>query len=224
MDICNTNIQIVNSQDVARYFLFLKREKDLNFGKLLFKNITAKRLYNDHKKIFDKFFDIATEYGIDIKNYITFFVIELSKTEKAIDSEFLNINTINFYCENLKIKDQYDKIYKYFLKSANNVASECIKLGLTDSREYIKRLILTNRLAAEYLSGKISRYYLAAINNIDKLISKTNSISKDEFADFLMKRDKLLRDIQDVFNVLKSKNVNSIQFTNDLIKQKLKTV
>ena len=215
----NSNIEIKSGRDVARYFLFLEREKDLNFGNVLFKNISAKRLYSDHSKIFEKFFNVSEKYKIDRKKYISFFTLHLHKTEKSIDSEFLNVNTLNQYCDYLKINQQYNKIYKYFNRSIKNIVNECKELGISDVRQYIKLLVVKNKLAEKFISGIISQYFIASIGNIDKLVGKMNEMNQLTLKKVLDRREKLSKDLQDAFFHFKQKQVNVIEYANQQLEK-----
>lgn len=217
----NEIIEINSPQDVARYFVFLKKEKNLNFGSIKFKNISAKAIYNSNYDIFAKFYKIAKKYNINIKGYINFYIFKLKKNENSIKDDFLNINTINQYCEYLKISERYEKIYKYFLKSANNIVDVCVENNYRDVREYLKRLILKNKLAEKIISGEISIYYLASIPNIKSLIKQMDDCNKNELQSLIDNYDKLNKDIQDAFMFIKSNYVKPIDFTNKLLFKKL---
>jgi hypothetical protein len=217
----NEIIEINSPQDVPRYFVFLKKEKNLNFGSIKFKNISAKTIYNSNYDIFAKFYKIAKKYNINIKGYINFYIFKLKKNENSIKDDFLNINTINQYCEYLKISERYEKIYKYFLKSANNIVDVCVENNYRDVREYLKRLILKNKLAEKIISGEISIYYLASIPNIKSLIKQMDDCNKNELQSLIDNYDKLNKDIQDAFMFVKSNYVKPIDFTNKLLFKKL---
>lgn len=213
----NEVIEIKTPYDIARYFVFLKKESDITLGSVKFKNISARKLFNTYRDIFINFFNIAEKYEINIKGYINFYVYKLNKNDRSIRTEFLNINTINQYCDYLKISERYDKIYKYFMKSAKNIVKVCIENDYRDVREYLKRLILKNRLAEKVISGEISIYYLATIPNIDELIRKMDSCNKNELEILLNRKDNLNRDTQDAFMFITAKRVKPIDFTNKLL-------
>lgn len=219
--ITNETIEINTAQDIARYFIFLQKEQNLNFGSIKFKNISAKAIFNKYKNIFINFFDIAKKYDINIKGYINFYIYKLQKNEYSIGTDFLNINTLNMYCEYLKISEEYKKIYGYFLKSVNNIVDVCIENNYRDAREYLKRLILKNKLAEKVISGEISIYYLATIPNIDSLIKKMNSCNRNELEILLTRKDKLNKDVQDAFMSIRNKQVKPIDFTNNVLFKKL---
>lgn len=208
-------IKITCSRDVARYFLFLKRERNLNFGEIKFKNISAKSLYFKNKDIFDRFFEIAVKYKIDIKSYLSFYVLKLNKAESSIPFDFLNVNTLNLYCENKKISEQYEKIYGYFNKSVDNIVNVCKEKNYQNVKEYLKRLILDNKLGELVISGKISIYYLATIPNIRQLIMKMDQINRDELKIILDRKDELNKSVQDAFLHMKSQYVNPISYANE---------
>ena len=81
-------------------------------------------------------------------------------------------------------------------------------------------LIKERKLSAYYVSGVISKYYLAALPKFPKLVDKLDSISKDEFQPICHKYEKYNADIKEaMFSVLK-KVVSVLAFTDDLIEKK----
>lgn len=206
--------------DVARFFVYVSSYK--NKGKTVnFKNIQAKTFYTKANKIFDKFFDEFTKRKLDMKKYIYFFINSLGKTRKDVPQDFLSCATLSRYVEDLKIEEQYEKIFKYFMKSVENIAHDCLENDYDDAGQYLSSLIFNNKLGEQYISGKISQYYLATIKNIGKLISSMDSINRDELKTITERSEKLCNDTQNAFLYLKSQKINPITITNKAI-QKIK--
>ena len=183
--------------------------------------IAARGFYQKNKKAFDKFVKIYQKYSIDILKYFKFLIYECRKTEKDAAEVLLSQVYLSKFIDYLKVNNQYYRIYKYFLKSAENIANDCVKLGFMSTKEYIRHLIATRMLATKYVAGEISIYYLSAIQNFKKIILKLDPISQAEFSKILNRYDKYNSDVQDAFKIYKSCRINPIKFTDELIWKKL---
>ena len=216
MQIDEQNIE--NAKTAARIFKFYAQFKNPNIQfKLPFKRIQAKSFYQANNNEFIKLVVIFNKYKLDLTKYIRFFIEVLDKREKDIKNDLISNASILKYCDWLKLLDKQNKIYKWYLKSANNIASECIKLGYFSTKDFIRYLIRNKKLAEYYVSGKISIYYFAAIPNFKKIIPKLDMISRSEF--------QKLYDRFEIYNeeittaILKKTNykANPIKFTDELI-------
>jgi len=96
------------------------------------------------------------------------------------------------------------------------VARGCADSGFVSVREYLKHLIESNKLAGKYLSGEISRYYLAGLKNFRKIVSKMDSLNKDTLKEVVEQQEQLLSDVQDAFMQIKNTRVSMISLTNEL--------
>lgn len=213
-----------NGLIIAKYFKYFRQETNANIVRPLpFERISAKTFYLEHKYQFNKFAEICKKYSINHENFIEYFVCFLKKTEKDIDSHLLNPYTFQLYSEYLALKQKYKNIIKYVQKSAKNIADECILYGYPHSVDYFRFLIQSRKLAQYYISGKISKYFLAAIPNFPKIITKLDPISQDEFSviyerfelynidlNQALKRHKI--HIRNIFNYVDDmiKNINNI--------------
>ena len=73
---------------------------------VLYKNISAKLVYSNNKKIFDKLFQSFQKNGLDIKSFIEFFIFEFGKTRKDILGDLLSVNTLNKYAMHMELLGQ----------------------------------------------------------------------------------------------------------------------
>lgn len=103
------------------------------------------------------------------------------------------------------------------MKSANNIADDCARLGYVTTLDYLRYLIRERKLAAYYLTGVISKYYLAAIPKFPELVSKLDQLSKDEFQLLCGKYEKYNIDIKEAMLQEKKQILSVMNYTDDLI-------
>lgn len=77
-------------------------------------------------------------------------------------------------------------------------------------------------LAAKYMSGKLSVYYLCAIQNLKDIVSKLDPISQAEMSTISDRYDKYRMDITEAFRLHKSCKLRPIELTDALIRKKTK--
>lgn len=213
------SIKIETPEDIARYFVFLERNFRADCGTITYPNTfyPGRSLYKKHREKFDKLFELKDKLHLDLIKYIKFFVTHLKKTTVCIDSELVNINIIRIYADYLAINEKYKKIYEWFNKSVKNIVSDCIKLDFLTVNDYFKYLITEDKLAQKYITGEISEYFLAGINNIDKLIKRTSYQSQDEMFRLIERKNELNSSLQDAFMFMKSQKVNPISYANEFL-------
>lgn len=157
----------------AQYFKYcLQFSLSYIVEKLEFRRVAAKSLYAKHKKEFDSLVAIFKKYNIDVKKYIEFFTGKYGKVEKDIKSDLVATASLSRFIEHLQAQEKSMKVYKWFMKSANNIADECIANGTLSAKDYIRDLIRDKKLAAYYLTGRISRYWIAGIPKFKHIIKK----------------------------------------------------
>ena len=213
-----SNDSLMNPEFCAKYVKYLIQFKKQYLAfRLSLDRIASKGFYRKHKIAFDKCVQICQKYNIDIQKYITFYVNVLDKYEKDIDDSFIHIHAIELYCDWLKNNRRLEKIYEYFMRSANTIADECISLGYLSSKDFIRHLISEKKLAEYYVSGKISLYYFAAISNFKKIIPKLDQFAKDEFQTIYDRFEMYNSDITKAYLKATNRKVNPIQITDDII-------
>lgn len=217
---CSDGITLDGLAAATYYKYFAQDNNPYIVHKQPLERIRAKTLYQNNKKAFDKFVLAFQKFGIDIVKYLKFLTHECGKTEKDIPDVLLNNVYFYRFADYLKVRNQYYKIYKYFLKSANNIADDCMRLGFCSTKDYLRHLIKTRRLVNEYVAGRISCYYLSAIQNFKQVIKKLDPLSRDEFSKILQRYDKYNVDVNEAFKLYKSCSINPIKFTDELIWKK----
>ena len=202
---------------VIKYYSqeFVKGKKNTPF-----KLIRCKGEYVKNKKKYDQLFNLCEKYKIKTLDYIKFSI--LMNGTKTVDT-MLSVQSFLQYANYKKRKSRYAKIYKYYMKSANNVVDMCIKNGYTDTIDCLRHLIQENRLGYEYLSGRLSKYYLASIQNFKKIYEKLDRQSKEELCIIHDVADELNKYVQDTFKEFRNMHVHTISFTDKLLKTKLTT-
>lgn len=218
MQLVNEEKTELNGELAARYFkYYLQLKNPRVVYKVPFNRVSIRSIYSKHKKQFDNLVKLFTKYKLDYVRYIDFFINKLCKFEKDIDTDLISMQTINLYIEHLTIKQKREKIYGYFLKSVDNIVKDCIDLKYNTVIDYLRYLIKHKLLAAKYIAGQISIYYLAAIPKFKIVIDKMDKISRDEFQQLYDRYEKYNVDVNEAFMQMKNIRINVIKYTNDAI-------
>lgn len=178
------------------------------------RQIQAKTFYREYKKIFDKAYQLFSKYNINITNYIIFFINIEHKTRFQLQTEFLTSQMINKYIDYISSREKYQKIYNHFTKTINNLAQFAIDNDFLTTKDVLRYLIQSKKLAHYYIAGIISKYYLAAIPSMKQIILKLDTISKDELIDIYNKFEIYNSDITSAYLTFKSQKVNPIKLTD----------
>lgn len=184
------------------------------------RRVAWKSLYHKHQKQFDKLVEVFQKYDIDVFKYIEFFVKHQKKSERNINDELLCMKSIESFEEHLKVEEKRKKAFKWFMKSVENISSDCVALNILTTKDYIRYLIQTRKIGNCYLTGKISRYWFAAIPSFRKLASKIDHLSRDELADVFNMFDIYNSEINEAFLLMKNCKANPIKVTDEAIFQK----
>lgn len=209
---------IEDAHNAAKIFKFYSQFKNPNLQfRLSFKRIQAKGFFQENKNEFIKLVFIFNKYKLDLTKYIRFFIEVLNKRENDIKTDLVSNVCILKYVDWLKLIDKQDKIYNWFMKSANNIAVECVKLGYFTTKDFIRYLIANKKLSEYFVSGKISIYYFAAIPNFKKIIPKLDVFSKAEFQKLYSRFEMYNADITAAFMKKTNYKVNPIKITDELI-------
>lgn len=216
----STNI-LINGITAAKFYKYYKQFKNTYIeNPIQFKQITANSIYNKYSSSFDKLAKISIKYKFSLQKYIQYIVNKYDIQDKYLNRYLLNIKLIEEYITYEIIKCNRKKIFKYFQKTVNNIVNDCILYGYISSIDYIRELIKTKKLAQYYISGKISKYYLAAIPKFKDIVLKLDSISQDEFLPICNKYEKYNIDVKEAMKQELSKIVSIFDYTDNLIYQK----
>lgn len=181
------------------------------------KNAPYKMFYRKYSYIFCKTASILRKYNVDIEKYAKYFVETRYINDKTLRNELLNASTFKDYIEYQQVNSKYKKIYKWYIKSIKNIAVDAYKLGYFTAKDYLNYIISSSQLGSKVLSGKISRYYLAAIPGFQKIIPKLDQLSKDELNDLKDKFDIYSTDMIKAYMMFRNIKPNPIKMTNETI-------
>lgn len=212
------NTKLNEAYEAAKLFMYYQQFKNINqIYKIPIQRIRPKRIFQLYKDQFIKLTTIFEKYKLNIEKYIKYFVLELNKRECDIKSELINIKTITEYIDWHNLKNKQNKIYKWFIKTINNIANDCLSLGYFSTKDYFRYLISTKKLAQYYVSGKISGYYLAAIPTFKKIIPKLDKLSRADFHKLYNRFELYNEEITTTIMLKTNQKVNPIKITDDLI-------
>ena len=163
--------------ELAHIFKFLAQDYCPGLARRLrYEDVRYRSYYSAHAKAFDKLHFILTKYGIDPKR---FFAYTLREGGVCTPESLLDASRFRRYAAYLARSEQFTKIRNQFMKSVSFVAGECLRLDISPAR-YICTLVVENRLGVEYVSGRLSKYFLASIQNFKELYEHLDKINKDE--------------------------------------------
>ena len=213
--------EIVDGLYAAKYFKYCM-QFDLSYitQKIDFRRVAAKSFYSKHQKQFDTLITIFNKYNIDPLKYIKFFVRKYGKSDRDIKDKLLNMQSINMYINYLQEQHKLDKVFSWFVKSAENISDACIENDCMSVTEYIRKMIQQQKLAYSYVSGQISSYWLAGIPTFKKLFKKMSQMQQVAMVDVFNNFDVYNSEINEAFLKNKHCKVNPIAFTDDLLFKK----
>lgn len=203
-------------ETLARYFKYY--QQFVNTHRLVIADIDHvpfKSCYDKYRKYFDRLAAICSKYGINAHNYIEYCV--KSKMAYTPD-QMMSTNLIKMYADNLATRKRYATIYNGYMKSAYNVAAYCIENDTTPI-DYVKMLIIKNQLAYEYVTGILSKHFIASLQNFDKIYYRLDRINRSELSTIHNVASELNNEIQEVFLTYKNQRVRPLGLVETIIKR-----
>ena len=162
---------------VARLFKFFSQfNNSLIVKPQRLKDISPKTTYRKFKKTFDKLSFIFDKYHI---NPYGFMEHSLKYAKFYSPSPLLNVSVFVEYANHLERIKRFHQIYRYYKKSVDNIAKACVESGKSP-REFIRDMIIKNRVAYEYVSGRISKYFLVSLQNFTDIYNHLDEMNKKE--------------------------------------------
>lgn len=181
-----------------------------------FKMVQALQLYQRHQAVFDKFAKVFSKYKQPIDEYIRY-LVNVQKITEATIEDIVDSHKFYDFCVDQEIKQQRAKIFQYFKKTAYAIAEDCVQLGYMTTIDYLKWLIQSKKLAQYYFSGKLSKYYLAALPSFPKIVSKLDVLSQEEFSSLCNSYEKYNIDIREAMRQEQKKVFSVLKYTDNLI-------
>ena len=188
--------------------------------KLPLERITAKCIYENHREAFDKLARAFASNGLSPVNYLKFFATVYGGAETKLDDELCSKQALAAFETWKATNEKRQKIFSWFMKSVHNIVDECIEQGWFTTKDFMRHLINEKKLAGWYASGKISKYYLAAIPNFWKIVPKLDHFAKEELKVVADRYDMYNTEVNEAFLQLKKFKVNPIALTDALIYEK----
>lgn len=205
---------------LARMFKYLAQENNPHIvRKVSFDRIGGKTYYRNHKKAFDKLHHVMVKYGIRPYNFIKF---AIEQTNVYTPELILKPSLFLEYAKRLNERECLEKVYSNYIRSVSNVAKICVEKKISPV-DFIKESISGNRIAYEYMSGRMSKYFIVAIPNFVKIYDLLDKMNKEELCIIynaaeelrnvlqdacLMKTGGTARPIHDVTEAMKKLNEN----------------
>lgn len=208
----------ITGETVARYVkYYLQFKKSTIRNPISVDRIACRVFYNQHKKVFDSAAKILSKYNISVDKFSKFFVMDFKKTEYDINEFLVNQTTFSEYAQYLAKNKKRNDIYKWVSDSIYAIADECRKNKIFTTKDFLRKAISEKKLATYYVSGVISKYYLAAIPNFNKIIPKLDYFSRLELDDLNRLFEIYKTEVNDAFLYMKNIKINPIRLTDIMI-------
>lgn len=202
---------------VAKLFRFYRRLQNPYVSHdVPMKLVSGKNLYAKHRDLFDSFAAKASKNNFDIEPYIKY-CVKCGMTEETLDVCLASSTMLSKYLQYAKKVHLRKSIYKWFIKSAKNIAKQCIDDGFFTTKDFLRVLIEKHLIGRYVISGKISLYFFAAIPNFKNAIPKLDYFSQKELKPLLEHFDIYHSDVNKAFLQERNMYVNPIDFTDKII-------
>ena len=205
------------AEKVAQLFKYYWRMQNPYVSHTLpLKLVSGKKLYSAHKELFDAFAKIALKDRFDVEPFVKY-CISCGIKEANLEMCLATTTMLSKYSIYVAKVDKRNKIYKWVLKSAKNIAKESIDLGYFTSKDFLRMLIQTKQIGNYIVSGKISIYFFAAIPNFKKVIPKLDYFSRMELSRVYDHFEVYHSDVNKAFLQEKNIHLNPIDFVDTVI-------
>ena len=211
------NAQSFDGEFIAKVFKYYRSLQNPYKSKSFpMKLVSGKALYDKHKQLFDKFAEIASKNGFDAESYLKY-CVKCGMTENTLHTCLASTKMIDKYLMHLKKVDFRKKIYRWFIKSAKNIAIKCVDDGYFTTKDFLRMLIDTKQIGRYIVTGQISVYFFAAIPNFKRAIPKLDYFSRQELQLLDEHFEIYHSDVNKAFLQEKNCYVNPIDFTDKII-------
>lgn len=180
-----------------------------------FDDISFKSYYRTHKDAIDRLYSVLAKYRIDAPTFLRF---ALKQTTIYTPELVLRPGLFLEYARRKEERNRFEKIYSYFRKSVDNVAKTCLERDMT-AKEFVRELIVKNRLAYEFVSGRVSKYFIASMQNFKQIYRLLDEMNKSELRIIYNAADELNAMLQDACLMKTGSTVKPMAAVESRIKQ-----
>lgn len=207
----------VSGEGLARLFKYRRILKDSSLSSygVSLGRVSAKSFYEKHKKAFDDTSSFFLSHGLDARPYIRFFVDDLCKNAYDIDGSLYSRQCIRQYADKLQAAEKRRKVYSWIMKSVSNLADMCVNEGHVSGKDCVLSLIRRKRVAAEFVGGRVSKYFFAAMPGFRDVIPTLDHFSKAEFAELYDKFDIYNTEANEAFLAVRNRTVNPLRLVDE---------
>lgn len=203
--------------ECAKYFKYYAQFQKFGIKRpLSVEQVGYRTLYLKYKSIFDGLGNVFSSRGLEVEPFIRYFIQEGKHGEDDVKS-ITDRRTFEDYKDFIQRGHKMKSIFKWFMKSVGNVARECVECGYFTARDFLKAVIDRKVLGNYVAGGRISKYYLAAIPNFDKIVPRLDYFSRCELADLVKYYDVYSVDVNNAMKYVKNVSVNPLDLTNKAI-------
>ncbi len=211
------NAQSSDGEKVAQLFKYYRYIQNPYKSKTIpLKLVSGKALYSANKTMFDAFAKTAQDNKFNVEPYIKY-CVKCGMTESTLDVCFASPTMLSKYLAHVKKFALRKKIYRWFMKSAKNIAQECVDNGYFTTKDFLRMLIETSQIGTYVVAGKISLYFFAALPNFKKAIPKLDHFSQQELHLLDEHFDIYHSEVNKAFLQEKNMYINPVDFTDKLI-------
>ena len=186
-------------------------------GKVRGHGMSPKAVYGKWKDEFDRLAAFCAKSGMDAYKYVAFCV---GRNDVMVPSDLCFKRNILQFCDELRKEEQYRHIVKTYMADVDRISDEAVELGVEDTEEYLNTLVSCNMLGVKYIAGKISKYYLATINNFCYLYDVLDPLSKDTLEEVRSVCGELNSEVQQAFSFMGAGPALPIKMTDTCITRK----
>ena len=144
-----------------------------------------------------------------------FFADNVDKRGIDLDRDLMSKCSLEKYSEWMHGIEKRSLIYKWFMKSARNLARLCVEQECWSPKEYLLAAIKNKKLSQLVVSGQLSVYFLAAIPGFKNVIPKLDRFARDDLAELYDRFDMYATDVNEALLAARNRYANPFKITQD---------
>lgn len=183
------------------------------------RRMAARAMYKSHSDTFNKLVSFFSSNKLDIRKYLRFMATDIRLHNDEIDEKLMSKWGLNLFAERLASEENNAKIYRWYSKSIKTIAETCLGSECASTADFLRKLIREKKLAPWVVAGRISAYYLAAIPDFPKVVSRLDQISRDELAFISSRYDMYNTEVNKAVLAFERRKANPIRATDEMIEK-----